>query len=99
MNQEQNEKYQVAQEIFEQLRLSKVNGFPFYAYTGLKPQIFSTTELYLKAPRNPKKVKNVLVQYDYGSDTYNVIFNGSERLTDVYFDQLSEIIVNRMGIK
>ncbi len=93
------ESTEIAQEIFRQLRASTVNGMPFLAYTGLRPQIFSATELYLKAPSNPGHVANVLVSYQYESDTYTVIFNGSERVPDVYADGLADLIVSKMGVK
>ena len=95
----QQENNEVAKEIFNQLNASSVNGFPFLSYTGLKARIFSETELYLKAPTNPNHIKNILIQYDYGSDTYTVIFNGSDRHTDIYADQLSEMIVRKMGVQ
>ena len=95
----QTQNTEVAEEIFRQLRVSSVNGFPFIAYTGVKAQIFSDSALYLKAPRNPGGVKNVLIQYDYGSDTYTVIINGSQRHEDIYADVLAETIVKVMGVK
>jgi hypothetical protein len=98
MNQAQQTNTEVAEEIFKQLQASKVNGFPLFAYTGLKPQIFSATELYLKAPRNPNKVSNILVSYQYGSDTYTVVINGTERLEDIYADGLADLIVRKMGV-
>jgi len=96
---QQIESNEVAQEIFRQLKVSSVNGFPFLAYTGARAQIFSDSALYLKTPRNPGGVKNVLIQYDYGSDTYTVIINGSQRHEDIYADVLSEMIVREMGVK
>lgn len=89
---------EVAKEIFNQLNASKVNAFPFFAYTGIKASIFSATELHLKCPRNPGNVKNVLISYEYGSDTYTIVFNGSDRLDDVYADAMVEIIVRKMGV-
>lgn len=95
---QQTESNFVAKEIFSQLSASKVNGFPFFAYSGIKAQIFSDTELYLKCPRNPGKVTNVLVSYNMGSDTYTVLVNGSERLEDIYADGLADIIIGKMGV-
>ena len=96
------EKNFVAKEIFDQLSYNKVNGFPFFGFTGLKPSIFSPTELHLKAPRNPGKVDNILVSYDHSTDTYNVAFNGKKgiitRLTDVYVSELAAMIVSQMGV-
>ena len=44
------------------------------------------------------QVTNVLVSYQYGSDTYTVLVNGSERLEDIYFDGLVDLIVRKMGV-
>lgn len=99
---QQTQNNEVAKEIFSQLQASKVNGFPFFAYSGIKASIFSTTKLHLKAPRNPKRIKNILINYQYGSDTYTVIFNGSNKhediFDDVYADGLADLIVREMGV-
>lgn len=94
-----------ADEIFNQLKASRVNGFPFFAYTGIKASIFSEESLYLKLPKNPSKFKSILVTYDLGSDTYIVSFythddplKSEDRHTDIYFDQLAELIVREMGV-
>ena len=58
-------------------------------------------------PKNPKKISNVQVSYDYGSDTYNVYFETgkfpkNKRIkgySDVYVDQLSDLISSEMGVK
>ncbi|MBL4817960.1 MAG: hypothetical protein JKY15_01835 [Deltaproteobacteria bacterium] len=93
-----------AEEIFSQLQASKVNGFPFFAYSGIKPSIFSTTALYLKLPKNPSKFKGILVTVTE-MDTYNVNFytdddplKAEDRHTDIYAEQLVELIVREMGI-
>jgi len=99
MNQPQIENEDsVAREIFNQISSSKVNGFPFIAYTGMKAKNFSSSALHLKAPKNPKGIDNVLIQYEYGSDTYTVILDGSVRIEDVYADALAELIARRMGV-
>lgn len=97
--QDQNKNF-VAEEIFRQLNASKVNGFNFFAYTGAKSKILSTTALCMKMPANPGHVKNTVVEYNYGADTYTVIINGSEkRFEDVYADGLADLIVAEMGVK
>jgi hypothetical protein len=96
---QQTENNQVAEEIFRQLNASKVNGFNFFRYTGLKPAIFSATELYLKAPRNPGKVKNILVSYDYVEDLYNVAVNGNKKFEGIFAEDLSDLIVREMGVR
>ena len=93
------ENSEVVQEIVRQLQASRVNGFPFFAYTGIKKMSqFSESELALALPRGPKPIKLVIVKYEYGSDTYTLTFYGTnskgvvKRLEDIYFDQMAEII-------
>ena len=94
-----------ASEIFEQLKASKIHGFPFFAYTGIKVSEFSDESLYLKLPKNPSEFKSILVTYDIGSDTYIVSFytddvplKSKDRHEDIYFDQLAELIVRETGV-
>jgi hypothetical protein len=94
-----------AKEIFSQLAASKVNGFPFFNYTGIKASIFSETALYLKLPKNPSPFKSVLVTYEYDSDTYTVQFythddplQKKDIHSDIYFDGLADLIVREMGV-
>lgn len=92
----------VAKEIFSQLNASRVNGFPFFAYTGIKPQIFSSTELYLKCPKgNPGKVNNIMISLNV-MGTYDIVFNGKKGLIsrheDIYADSMVELIVSKMGV-
>jgi len=96
--------YTLATEIFEQLKASKVNGFPFFAYSGIKPSLFSARALYLKLPRNPSKFKSILITVN-AMDTYDVAFytntetlKAEDRHTDIYCDVLVELIVREMGI-
>lgn len=106
MKQSQSQNDQVAQEIFRQLKVSRVNGFPFFAYTGIKASIFGDNALYLKMPKNPSAFKSALISYDYGSDTYKVSFythedpcKGEDIHTDVYADSMVDLIISEMKIK
>jgi len=74
MEQQTNKDYSIAQGIFRQLKCSKVNGFPFFAYSGIKPSIFSIDSLYLKLPKNPSSFKSILVTLNRATDTYDVNF-------------------------
>ena len=75
----------VAKQIFSQLNASRVNGCPFFNYTGIKPQIFSSTELYLKCPSNPGKVNNVMISLNE-RDTYDIVINGKNKsYIDVFY--------------
>lgn len=94
-----------AEEIFSQLKASKVHGFPFLAYTGIQASIFSKESLYLKLPKNPSSFKSILVTYEVGPDTYKVAFyTHDEPLKeqdihrDIYADGLAELIVREMGV-
>ena len=54
--------------------------------------------------RNPNQIGKVHIKYDEGRDTYSVDFTtnrGKEKgsLDDIYFDQLSDIIIDKMGIR
>lgn len=104
-NTTQTEDTYYAQEIFRQLKASKVNGFPFFAYTGIQASIFSKESLYLKLPKNPSAFKSILVTYEVGPDTYKVSFythddplKEQDIHRDIYADQLSDLIVDQMGV-
>jgi len=107
MNQQtQQNENTYSMEIFRQLQTSKVNGFPFFAYTGIKPSIFSKEALYLKLPKNTSKFKSILVSYDLGSDTYTIGFYTHEDPLqkqdlhkDVYADSMVDLIIDQMGIR
>ena len=92
--------------IIEQLKASRVNGFPFFAYTGIRDFVMmGETELKLSCPRNPGHVKYFVVAYIRGSDTYRLSFYKKgdfvpfSIVDDVYFDQLSDLIVREMKVK
>ena len=100
-----SEENYIAKEIFLQLKASKVNGFPFFAYSGIKASVFSNTALYLKLPKNPSPFKSILVTLNITRDTYDVNFythedplKADDRHTDIYNDQLVDLIVKEMGI-
>lgn len=95
----------IAIEIFNQLKASRVNRFPFFAYTGIKPSIFSSTALYLKLPKNQSKFKSILVTLNLTTDTYDVNFythddplKAEDRHSDIYNDSLVDLIVKEMGV-
>ena len=104
MNKTKTQNSEVAQEIFRQLKVSRVNGFPFFAYSGIKPSIFSDTALYLKLPKNPSAYKSILIEYKY--DTYTISFytdveplKATDKHTDVYADSMVDLIISEMKIK
>ena len=106
-NMSQTQNQVVPETILEQLRMSRVHGFSFFSYTGIKAyNLEGEDTLYLKEiPRNPKGITGIQIVYDYGWDSYKMAFFKSNQRTiptkefkDIYFDQLAEIIVNEMGV-
>ena len=104
----ENRNYFHAKEIFEQLKASKVNGFPFLAYSGAKAALFSEESVHLTLPKNPGNYKSILIIYERASDLYKVMFydhesipkqDGDDVHTDVYADSLVDLIVDKMGIR
>jgi len=110
----QTENFEVQETILEQLKASKVNGFPFFAYTGIKNFVMAgdnpedNPQLKLDCPSNPNHVSHIWITYKRGADVYELAFcknNNNFDLTheegkfsEVYCDQLAEIIVREMGV-
>ncbi len=93
--------FTIAKEIHNQLGNTKISGFPFYAYTGIKPTIISETDLHLKPPTNPNKVTAINVHYNGGSDEYDVRFQSGKKIDELkglQWDNLGEVIVRKMGV-
>lgn len=104
MNTQKLANFEIQETILVQLKASKVNGFPFFAYTGIRNFVMmGETELKLSVPKNPSGLKSVLVVYDYGTDTYTVIPQLDanfpvKRVEEVYCDMLAETIAREMGV-
>jgi hypothetical protein len=100
---------EIPETILEQLKHSRVNGFPFFNYTGINDYVMLGNEAVMlkNIPRNPNKISGVQVSYDHGSDTYNVYFETgkfprnkrTKGYSDVYVDQLADLISSEMGVK
>ena len=93
--------YSYVQTLHKQLNQTKINGFPFFAYTGIKPTIISETDLNLKPPTNPNKVSSINVHYNHGTDEYDVRFQSGKKIEQVnglQWDNLGSVIVERMGV-
>lgn len=98
---------QIVQTIAEQLKASKVHGFPFFLYTGIKVVGRSgENTLVLQCPRNPRRIKFIWIKLNV-MDTYDLELwipkrNGDVekiQINDIYADMMSEIIVREMGIQ
>ena len=98
---ERKKDYFYVQELHKQLHHTKINGFPFFAYTGIKPTIISETDLHLKPPPNPNRITAINVHYNHGSDEYDVRFQSGKKIEEVeglQWDNLGSEIVRRMGV-
>ena len=106
MQQAQQTSFEIQETILEQLKATKVNGFPFFAYTGIEHFVMAgENELKLDMPKNPNKLSHVWINYNYGTDAYDLTFcrnnNNMDQalnLKEIYCDQLGEVIVNAMGV-
>ena len=96
----------ITQNTMETLQQSTVNGFPFFAYIGRPQQIFKDGKggvVLYGMKRNPNSVRKVDIMYNEGADTYSVRFVSNRgkvkgEYSDIYFEQLSDIIVGKKGL-
>jgi len=105
--QKEKEDHEIPQIILDQLKNSKVHGFPFFAYTGIKgfTMVGNESLMLVKIPRNPKSVTNITISYDETQDLYNLYLFRKHQSTipqaeyqGLFFDQLVEIITKSMGV-
>ena len=95
-----------AQILLEQLKAAKVNGFPFFAYTGAMHVSQTDNMLTMQMPSNPQKIAIVTVMYVKVTDTYTVLFYQRPKIAseiksvveNVYVDQLAETIARGTGV-
>ncbi len=93
----------IQSEMLAQLNASRLNGFPFFAYSGIKPISKMDKGLVLQCPRNPAMVKFIEFTLDEGRDTYNLKFydnkgNIKTSESDIYADMVAGIIGNTLNI-
>ena len=103
---DEDDPHTYGQTALDTLSASKVNGFPFFAYTGINDFVlFGETDLlFNNIPKNPNDIERVVVAYDIGQDLYNVnLFKMNnplpERLEGIFFDELANVIVDGMGVR
>ncbi|KKM94108.1 hypothetical protein LCGC14_1201590 [marine sediment metagenome] len=95
----------VAKEIMSQLKMSKVNGFPFFMYSGAREFVGGDKFLQFRIP-NRKRIAKIRVVLDEARDLYNLEFykkkgfemKKSKSIDGIFFDQMAEIIVRELGI-
>lgn len=93
--------FEIPRIIFDQLKASRVNGFPFFAYMGIKKYVMIDNTLMLHLPWNKKKYEVVDIIYDVGADLYKIQFRAGlplKIIDGVFFDQMAEIIAREVGV-
>ncbi len=102
----QTQSQEIPKEILSQLKQSRVNGFPFFAYTGIKEFVLLGEDtLYLKkVPGNPGHITGIQIKYIY--DTYHISLFQKHQATiphkefdDIYADQMVDLIISEMKIR
>lgn len=96
----------VAEEIMSLLKMSKVNGFPFFMYSGAHEFVGGDNFLQFRIP-NRKRIAKIRIVLDEAQDLYNLEFykkkgsfemKKSKSIDGIFFDQVAEIIVRELGI-
>lgn len=82
--------------------MSKLNGFPFFAYSGIKPLSRMDNGIVLQCPRNPAMVKYIEFTLN-GKDLYDLKFYNSKgdlkaTENDLYAEMVANIIGKTLGI-
>ena len=96
--------HQIPQHMLDELLQSKVRGFPFFAYTGIKDYLLMGNDsLMLKPiPPNPNQISAIQINYDKGADGFHIVFyRGNDRLETtktLYVGDLADTIVQKMGV-
>ena len=96
---------QVAETIMSQLKQSKVNGFPFFNYSGAKDFVGAENFLQFSIP-NKKRIAKIRIVIDEAQDLYNLEFYKkkgfemilSNNIKGIFADQMVELVVKELGI-
>ena len=96
--------HQIPQGMLDELYQSKVRGFPFFAYTGIKDYLLMGNDsLMLKPiPPNPNQISAIQINYDKGADGFTIdYYVGNNRVANseiLYVGDLADAIVQKMGV-
>jgi len=96
--------HQIPQGMLDELYQSKVRGFPFFTYTGIREFLmYGNDSLMLKQiPPNPNKISAIQINYNKGADGFTIdYFVGNRRVANpqiLYVGDLADAIVEKMGI-
>ena len=105
MKTQQIDEHEIPQIILDQLFESKVHGFEFFKYTGIKGFLMMGNDtLVLKdIPCNPNKIERVSIFYDKARDSYNINATKKDAIVpsstadDIHTGEMAEIITRMMG--
>ena len=96
--------HQIPQGMLDELFQSKVRGFPFFSYTGIRDYLLMGNDsLMLKPiPPNPNQISAIQINYDKGADGFHIVFyKGNDRIETtetLYVGDLADAIVQKMGV-
>ena len=96
--------HQIPQGMLDELYQSKIRGFPFFAYTGIREFVMiGNDSLMLKQiPPNPNKISAIQINYNKGADGWTIdYFVGNSRVANpqiLYAGDLADAIVEKMGV-
>ena len=99
---------QIPKDMLNELYQSKVRGFPFFKYTGIKEYVMlgNDTLALTKIPSNPNRVTSIQIIYNKIEDGFNISYQvgknrrNTKRVDCVFFvGDLADIIVKIMGVE
>jgi len=96
--------HQIPQGMLDELLQSKVRGFPFFSYTGIKDYLLMGNDALMLKPIPPNRggVTAILVNYNKGADSFHIVYymenDPIETTGELYVGDLSDNIIHKMGI-
>lgn len=96
--------HQIPQGMLDELYQSKIRGFPFFSYTGIREFVMMGNDSLMlkKIPPNPTGITAIQINYDKGADGFTMVyFVGNKRVANpevLFVGDLAENIVQKMGI-
>jgi len=96
--------HQIPQGMLDELFQSKVRGFPFFAYTGIKDYLLMGNDSLMLTPLpvNPNKISAIEVIYRPDHDAFTIAYYIGNKRTKTdqlrYVGDLGNAIVEIMGI-
>ena len=98
------DKHQIPQHMLDELFQTKVRGFPFFAYTGIKDYLLMGNDslMLTPLPSNPNKISAIEIIYRPDHDAFTIAYYIGNKRTKTdqlrYVGDLGNAIVEIMGI-